>query len=310
MFLLKDGVKYNLWQPQKESQLEEVLMEHFKEVFGGDAVYFNVKKVIESNAKIASIPDAYVIHITQPRKWSIIEVELSSHDVFSHIVPQISKFAHGIKNDATRRKIIKILHAEIKGKPILEAWVKEKIGSGEIHEFLSNIIFEDPDLIIVVDKKTKQLEEAVQSQPFRSNILEVKTFRRKGAEAVHIHSFPTVERGIRAPSLEPSKKEVKKEVTIVHLVDRGIVKPGDVFRAEYKDKSYTATVTKSGMLDADGKEYRYPSGASYHATNGSFTGSGWLFWKYKDPDSGTLKPIAELRARITGDIKKWLVHEE
>lgn len=210
MFLLKDGVRYDLWQPQNEEELEEIFLEHYKEIFGKDAICFNTKKVIESNAQIASIPDAYIIYTNQPHKWSIVEVELSSHNVFSHIVPQINKFANGIKNQLTLRKITKALHTEIKNNQILKAWVRDKIGSGEIHEFLSNAVYEKPDLVIVVEKKTAQLEEAIRSQSLESNILEIKTFRRKGAEDVHAHLFPSI--APKFPSI-PKDKPVRKGYT-------------------------------------------------------------------------------------------------
>ena len=47
---------------------------------------------------IASLPDAYVITLSKPYQWFVVENELSAHPVYSHIVPQLMKFINGIKN--------------------------------------------------------------------------------------------------------------------------------------------------------------------------------------------------------------------
>jgi len=303
MFLFQDGARYNLWKPQKERELEKIVIEHSREIFGDDSIYFPNEKTISSKAEILSIPDAYVVSTSKPYRWSIVEIELSSHPVFDHIVPQITKFINGIKNPDTRQKIIEALYKQIKEDLFLEARIRNGIGSGEIYRFLSNVVSVEPNFIVIVEEETDQLQEAVQNLSLETDILEVKTFRREGAENVHIHLFPS--RVVTPPWPPPGTREY---ITIAHLLEKNIIKPGDVFVAEYQNKRYQATVTKDGLLEVNGGEYKSPSGAGKQIVGRAC--SGWLFWKYKDPSSGELRPIAELRARITGDLKKdWITKE-
>lgn len=65
--LIIDGVKYNLWVPKEEKQLEEMVKEHAKEIFGKESVYFDLKQKLTSKSGIASIPDGYVISPSKPR---------------------------------------------------------------------------------------------------------------------------------------------------------------------------------------------------------------------------------------------------
>ena len=64
--LLMDGVKYKLYTPENEAELENVVREHAKEIFGEDCVHFDLKHKLKSEAGIASIPDAHVIKLSKP----------------------------------------------------------------------------------------------------------------------------------------------------------------------------------------------------------------------------------------------------
>jgi len=50
IMLLINGVKYNLWIPQKEEQLEETVKEHSKEIFEENSLYFDLKQKLTSKA--------------------------------------------------------------------------------------------------------------------------------------------------------------------------------------------------------------------------------------------------------------------
>ena len=60
---------------------------------------------------------------------------------------------------------------------------------GEIHKFLSDLISKSPNLVIVIEEKTRELEEACQSLAWQPRIVEFKTFQREDAHQVHVHSF-------------------------------------------------------------------------------------------------------------------------
>ena len=60
--LLIDGVKYDLWTPKEEKQLEEMVKEHSKEIFGKDSIYFDLKQKLTSKAGVEEIAKCYVVN--------------------------------------------------------------------------------------------------------------------------------------------------------------------------------------------------------------------------------------------------------
>ena len=177
--LLVDGVKYRLWTPKKELQLEEILKEHSKEIFGEDSLYFDVKRRISSKSRIVSIPDGYLIDFYDDYPWYVVEVELSRHSPHKHIVSQLNKFRSGIKNPETQKEIVDALYSDIKDDPFKEAFVKKKLDTKDMHHFLSKTISEkEPEYIIVIDELKEELEEACEI--FDPWFIEIKTFVREG----------------------------------------------------------------------------------------------------------------------------------
>jgi hypothetical protein len=196
MMLLIDGVKYKLWMPKREDELEGMVKEHAKDIFGTDSLYLDLKQKLKSKAGIGSIPDGYVITFEDKPRWHIVEVELSSHPLYEHVVVQITKFMNGMTNPYSQRMIIDAIDEEISKDEVLKAWVKTKIGSQEIHRFLSNLISNPPIITIIIDEKTDELEEVCNSLPGEKKIVEFKTFEREGVGmAVHAHLFQPLYKG-------------------------------------------------------------------------------------------------------------------
>jgi len=42
--LLIDGVKYELWTPPSEDELEQIIIEHAKDIFGENSIYLDKKQ--------------------------------------------------------------------------------------------------------------------------------------------------------------------------------------------------------------------------------------------------------------------------
>lgn len=127
--LLIDGVKYNLIIPKDEKQLEEMVKEHYKEIFGKDSIYFDLKQRLTSKFGVISIPDGYVLSFSKPFQWYIVEGELSSHPLHEHITNQLNKFMVGIKNTSTQKDIVEALYDEIDSNKQIRAYVENLIAS-------------------------------------------------------------------------------------------------------------------------------------------------------------------------------------
>ncbi|HIJ53840.1 MAG TPA: hypothetical protein HPP66_11895 [Planctomycetes bacterium] len=192
--VLIDGVRYQLITPEREAWLEKAIQSNSKHIFGPDSFYFDIKKMIRSKAGVASIPDGYVIFFTPKPRWAIVEVELASHRVYDHVIPQLIKFNKGIADSSTRRKLVEILYYVFDDNEVLKARLKQKIKTGEVYKFISDLVSEKPLIVVVIDQKTEELNEALDDIKGEVQVVEFKTFRREGLSGdVNAFVFEPVE---------------------------------------------------------------------------------------------------------------------
>lgn len=207
MKILIDGVTYRLVTPRDEAAIEKSIQENSHHIFGENSFYFDVKKVIRSKAGIASIPDGYVILFEPRPRWCIVEVELASHPIYDHVISQLSKFNRGIEGTQTRKNIVDLLYDAFSKDDILKAQLKKKIKTGEIYKFILDLLSEDPLIIVAIDEKTEELQEALTDLRGEVRVLEFKTFRREGvSEELNAYVFePLVEVKMSGPDRGSSR---------------------------------------------------------------------------------------------------------
>jgi len=95
--LILNNKEYTLFDFDLEDDLEKAVIENQQALFGKDAVYIDVKKLI-GKSKHRGIPDAFLIDFYDPQnpQLYIVENELASHSVYSHITEQIARFSTSI----------------------------------------------------------------------------------------------------------------------------------------------------------------------------------------------------------------------
>ena len=206
MIVLIDGVRYRLVIPDNEAALEESIKSNFQHIFGPDSFYLDVKKLIKSKAGIASIPDGYVVLFEPKARWCILEVELASHSIYDHIIPQLTKFNRGIENSSSRKKIVEMFYSIINEDEVLKATLKQQIQTGEIYKFISDLISENPLIVVAIDQRTDELEEALRDIRGDVRVLEFQTFQREGiTEQINAYVFEPL---IKTKSkIKPAEKD-------------------------------------------------------------------------------------------------------
>jgi predicted transport protein len=205
--IIIDGVKYNLWTPKdEEKEFHPIVKEHFKEIFGENSLYFDVRHILKSASGIGSIPDAYVISLSKPFEWYVVENELSSHSVYDHIVNQLTRFINGIKNQDARNRILDMLYDEINKDGILKATVKKHIDTDDMYLFLSRLLSTPPRIVVIIDHKTHETEEACQSLNIK-DIVEFKTYTRENAQNIRAHFFEPLNLTKEPPTQQPPQKK-------------------------------------------------------------------------------------------------------
>lgn len=292
MIILVDGVRYLITKPKNEEELEAIIEKNSKYIFGDDSFYFNFKRKIKSGSGIGSIPDAYLIVFEPLPKWYILEIELSTHPLYNHVIPQLTKFNRGIEQSSGKNKIINMLYEAIKKDSILETKIRQKIGSGEIFKFISEVVSTDPTIIIAIDEKTSELEEALRDIRGEVKILELNIFKREGvSEEINVYLFtPIVDLKIQQGKVKWPAKNSKG----------GIILPiGLKLQKTYKRKTFLAEVIEEQKINFNGDIYNSVSTAAVAAirSTGSkrTTEDGWRWWTFEDPETGETKIIDELR---------------
>lgn len=171
--IIIDGtVSFNEIQYKNEKQLESAVYENKYSVFGENIIYVDSKQVITSDANISRIPDGLFLSLNsfeQAKLW-LVEYELSKHDLENHILPQILGFMSAIKNESTKRKIKELLFKVVRGDPILIKKVRRILPQDdEVYHFLEIVLERKPGIVIVIEKKTPELEEIVDQLHITTN---------------------------------------------------------------------------------------------------------------------------------------------
>lgn len=192
--LILDGIRYHLHRYKNELELEEFAIEHYKDIFGENTLYFPIKRSIKTKAGLRTVPDGYLVDFAQ-RSFYLIEVELASHPEYDHISKQIGKFIGALQNYTSRQKIASVMTDYVRTDITRERLVKDSIGTSDIYQyFLENILEKVSDqsheTIIVIDEETREIREACNVLRPKPRIIEFRTYaREKVGVNVHIHHF-------------------------------------------------------------------------------------------------------------------------
>ncbi|MCD6391503.1 MAG: DUF2924 domain-containing protein [Dehalococcoidia bacterium] len=285
--LVIDGVRYGEWRPTNEDEFERMVEEHAENIFGEESIYLE-KHRLRTKSGIGSIPDGYVTIIGGQAQWHIMEVELSTHPLYEHIVPQISKFINGIKNPSTQRDVVDTLYREIDSDDFLKLRLRKAMRTTETYKFLSDLISEPPVVTIIIEKCTEQLHEALSALAHpRIKVVEFQTFTREGVGLdVHAHLFEPLYKprqsltmgSITSTEGEGRRGKIEKRVTLQDLVDAKLINPGQKIFRNYTDKRYEAEITAASKLKLlhDDTIWNSLSEAAQHITGTAI--NGWIWW--------------------------------
>jgi hypothetical protein len=206
--LLIDGVRYTEWTINSENKLteddlEQMAIEHSDEIFGEGSIYLDKKHKLKTITGVGSIPDGFAIVFSNQPEWRIVEVELSSHDIYEHVVQQVTKFMDGIENLNSKDNLFEAIWNAIDSNYLLKHRLEKASGASNPHWFLSNIIKKSrPIITLIIEKEQQGLEGTLSKFTYlQHKIVEFRTFRRVSAETVHAHLFEPLYRLV-APKIE------------------------------------------------------------------------------------------------------------
>ncbi len=276
-----------------EAELENVVVEHFEEIFG-PASLFLPKKLIRTLDGFGTIPDGVVIDL-HLRQWFIVEVELASHNVWSHIAPQVAKQLTAVAQRASKQIICELAVDQAKkDKSVLDKFFDEDVAELDVRSFLDRILETPPIVAIPIDGISADLQEWTRIIRFEVKLWLVRKLVERGNASNIVYELPDEYQ----PTVEVKTENEKGDdgntvygVTLQNLLQRGTVKPNDVISMSYRrrggePKVYQGTIDKDGFVSVLEDKYPSLSQAAWaciqHAGSSRNTVNGWTAWKHEN----------------------------
>ena len=108
-----------------EKELEKIVVKNYEKIFGEKTYYFDLKKGIRNKKDdLVTIPDGYLLRFSREPSLTIIENELSTHDIYEHIGLQFLKFQSAL-TETSKYKIKKFLDNYLKENPKEEEKIRK-----------------------------------------------------------------------------------------------------------------------------------------------------------------------------------------
>jgi hypothetical protein len=177
-------------------------------------------------------------------------------------------------------------------------------------ELLQN---DDAGLIRLIKRKTPELtpsdiRESLKRADIRIDFPVVSISSQSSAREVEGEVTPPVD--VVEKTEEAQKTLNIPGVQVIDLIQANLIEPPVKLEKEYKGRHLEAEIQPDGTIVFDGETYNSlslaasfarksiigaPEGRKYPQTN------GWVFWKYRDRETGRLEEIDVLRQRyLTG----------
>lgn len=266
-------------QFSSEEELEQVVKDHSEDIFGPASIYLP-KSLIRTAEGTGTIPDGIVIDL-QARRWFIIEAELLSHSVWNHIAPQIAKQLIACSQPVTLRRIAKMVIDKVKEQERFRSKFADlEIQDIDISHFVESVFESKPIVGIPIDDVGKDLEQWAETLKDEVKLWIIRKLARPDDPSDVMFEIPEEYQ----PSLDTSSNAgiTSSRVTISHLLERGLLVPGQKLFMPYRPRGgdpteFEATVLSTGAMEVLGKTFSAPSYAGTYCTKKAC--NGWTAWR-------------------------------
>lgn len=163
MVLFNQTKKYLEYSYLKEEDIEKDVIQNSKLFFGSKSIFIDAKRKLDAKFIGATIPDGFLFDFTEPDnpEFYIVEVELSSHDFYKHIFPQVTKFFAFFKNQLSQSELIEKLFSTINSDNDLKKEFKKNIGEKEIYKSIKDIVENSQNILLLIDEEKDELPEII-----------------------------------------------------------------------------------------------------------------------------------------------------
>lgn len=159
--IIANGRRFDLYRYKSEKDFEGDIVASSKLLLGNATIYIDAKKKVESKTLGAAVPDGFFFDFSDPTdpQFYIVEVELSQHNFYGHIFPQVTKFFAFFNNTRVQKSLVDKLFSIIDTDTQLKAEFRKHLGHTEVYKFLSDIIESSQNILLVADAPIDELPE-------------------------------------------------------------------------------------------------------------------------------------------------------
>ena len=165
MVIFQSDKKFGEHRYTLEDELGKEVIDNAKLFFGKHTIYIDAKRRIESKALGGVIPDGFLFELTDMDnpEFYIVEVELSSHDFFEHIFPQVTKFFAFFKNRKSGSELVEKIFSIVNTNRDLRREFKKYLGEREIYKFIKDVIENSQNILLIIDTEKDELPEIMET---------------------------------------------------------------------------------------------------------------------------------------------------
>jgi len=186
------GTAYRPYFYQNEKEFEAYVIQLADQLFGASSLYVDVKKRVKGN-DVISIPDGYVIDVTEPDDPNlfIVENEISAHDPFKHIGVQLLRFVTSV--EGAQKELRDILMQEITSNTVLLEKLQaatDASTSRNIDNYLDRAVYGPFHGVVIIDDAGPELHNVLKHIRANISVLKLQTF--VSDDGTRLHYFDTL----------------------------------------------------------------------------------------------------------------------
>ena len=165
MVLFQNGKRFIEYIYTREDDFEAEVLANSKLLFGKDSIYIDAKRKIKGKALGGTIPDGFLFDLSDKyiAEFYLVEVELSSHDFYAHIFPQITKFFAFFKNSKSQSELVEKIFSIVNSDQGLKKEFKGYLGDREIFKFIKDTVENSRNILLIIDGDKRELPEIIET---------------------------------------------------------------------------------------------------------------------------------------------------
>lgn len=290
--LISNEKKYIKIPFRDEDELEQVVIDNYEYIFGPDSIYLPKKFLLKTSDGAGTIPDGFAIDLAS-KSWYLVEAELAKHDLWTHIVKQVSQQIIAVQQPLSKKNLIEHFITQIdKDENTRYKFLDYNIKDIEISRVLTDILETKPLIAIPIDKVSDDLRAYALTLRYDVKLWIINKFVELKDKDI-IYEFPE-EFKPEFDTVEENKLEINQtkvnryDVSISDLIEKEILQVGQKLFMEYNPRSgdkkiYEAYIKDDGTINMLGQDFGSPSYAALAGIQDAGidrkTVNGWTSWK-------------------------------